>query len=298
MSVFESIITSDLFYFLIIDLLLALLLLSAMRFITGAVDHIDTTDELSQRDNFAFGISLAGAILALGIVLSGAISGEKAESLLTEMLGISLYGLAGLTLIKIGRWFHDRIALHRLDKNVEISTRNISVAIVDACAVIATAIIIRSTLLWAEGLEVVTFVAITISFVVSQGLLLVTTRYREYRYSRGNFGTTMQRAFKDNNVAAALRHGGYLIGVSIAVTIGSNYIYYDTQNILSSLWSWSVFSLFMLMTFHLLAIIAKKIVLRKIDIKREVDLQSNVGVASVDFATNLSIALILSALLT
>jgi uncharacterized membrane protein YjfL (UPF0719 family) len=297
MSLFETIISSDLLLFLLVDLAIALALLSAMRFVTGAVDNIDTTDELAQRDNFAFGISLAGAIFALGIVLSGAITGEKAATLPLEILGMSLYGLTGLVLIKLGRWIYDRIALNQLDKNAEIAQRNIAVAIVDACAVIATAIIIRSTLLWAEGLEVVTFIAIFIGFILSQAVLLLMTRYREQRYARGNLGTTMQQAFKDNNIAVAVRHGGYLIGVSIAVTIASNYIYYDTDNIMTSLSAWIAFSLIMLTAFNLLAIIAKKIILKNVDINKEVDLQNNLGVATMDMGINLAIALVLSALL-
>ncbi|WP_392340173.1 DUF350 domain-containing protein [Moritella marina] len=297
MSVFETLLSSDLLLFLAVDLIIALVLLSAMRFFTGAVDKIDTIDELATRDNFAFGISLAGATFGLGIVLSGAISGEKAATLPLEVLSISLYGLAGLVLIKLGRWIHDRVSLNRLDKNTEVAERNVAVAIVDACAAIATAIIIRSTLVWVEGLELMTFIAIFSGFLISQTVMLLMTRYREHRYSRGNLGTTMQQAFKDNNIAVALRHGGCLIGVAISVTIASNYIYYDSESLMTTLGSWMLFSLVMLTTFTILAIIAKKIILNGVNINREVDLQNNVGIAAMDMAINLSIAFILSALL-
>lgn len=297
MSVFETLLSSELLLFLIVDLIIALALLSAMRFFTGAVDNIDTTDELAKRDNFAFGISLAGAIFGLGIVLSGAITGEKATSLPLEVLGMTLYGLVGLVLIKLGRWIHDRVSLNRLDKNVEIAQRNVAVAIVDACSAIATAIIIRSTLIWAEGLELITFVAIFSAFLVYQTIMLLMTRYREHRYSRGNLGTTMQQAFRDNNIAAAVRHGGYLIAVSISVTIASNYVYYDTANLMSTLGSWMLFSFIMLTTFTMLAIIAKKLILNGVNINKEVDIQNNIGIATMDMAINLAIAFILTALL-
>ncbi|QUM78131.1 DUF350 domain-containing protein [Moritella sp. 24] len=297
MSVFESLLSSDLLLFLIIDLVIALILLSAMRFFTGAVDNIDTTDELAKRDNFAFGISLAGAIFGLGLVLSGAITGEKAATLPLEILSITLYGVTGLVLIKFGRWIHDHVSLNHLDKNIEIAQRNVAVAIVDASAAIATAIIIRSTLIWADGLEVITFVAIFSAFLIYQTIMLLMMRYREHRYSRGNLGTTMQQAFRDNNIAAAVRHGGYLIAVAISVTVGSNYVYYDTDSLMTTLGSWMLFSFIMLTTFTVLAIIAKKIILNGVNINKEVDLQNNVGVATMDVAINLSIALILSALL-
>jgi len=297
MSVLETILSSDLLLFLVADLIIALAFLAAMRFFTGAIDNINTIDELATRDNFAFGISLAGATFGLGIIISGAISGEKALTLPLEILSISLYGLAGLVLIKLGRWFHDRTSLNRLDKNAEIAQRNVAVAIVDACASIATAIIIRSTLFWAEGLELITFIVIFSGFLISQTIMLLMTRYREHRYSRGNLGTTMQQALKDNNIAVALRHGGYLIGVALSVTIASNYIYYDTTNLMATLGSWILFSLVMLTAFTLLAIIAKKIILNGVNINKEVDLQNNVGVAAMDMAINLSIAFILMALL-
>ena len=297
MTVFESIISSDLLLFLLIDLVIALALLSAMRFVTGAIANIDTTEELAQRDNFAFGISLAGAIFALGIVLSGAITGEKASSIAVEALGMGLYGISGLLLIKLGRWIHDRVALNKLDKNAEIAERNVAVAVVDACAAIATAIIIRSTLLWAEGLDITTFVAIFCGFLLSQAVLLLMTRYREHRYVNGALGINLQQAFKEGNIAVAVRHGGYLIGVAIAVTIASNYIYYDTSNIIITLGTWIAFSLVMLTAFNILAIVAKKIVLRGVDINQEVGVQNNLGVAAMDMAINLATALILSALL-
>lgn len=297
MSFFETIISTDLLLFFLVDLVIAITLLSLMRFVTGAVDNINTTAELSQRDNFAFGISLAGSTLALGIVLTGAITGEKANTLFVEMIGMALYGLIGLILIKLGHWTHDRIALNKLEKKNEIEQRNIAVAIVDASAVIATAIIIRATLIWAEGLDVLTFIAILCGFFASQAILLLMTRIREHIYARGNSGTSMQQAFKDNNIAVAVRHGGYLLGVAISVTISSNYIYYDAEHILSSLGSWVTFSLVMLVIFNLLAMVAKKLILSSVNINEEIDLQNNIGVASMDMAINFSIALLLSALL-
>ncbi|MDG2392301.1 MAG: hypothetical protein P8M49_02235, partial [Thalassotalea sp.] len=56
---------------LAIDIAIAILLLSAMRFIAGLTAKVNTTEELAVKDNFAFGISVAGSVAALGIVLTG-----------------------------------------------------------------------------------------------------------------------------------------------------------------------------------------------------------------------------------
>ena len=120
--------------YLVIDLAIAIALLCAMRFAAGLWAGVDTTQELSQKDNFAFGISLAGSLLALGIVLTGAITGETGRTIAEEAIGMSLYGIIGLLLIKAGRYVHDKWALPDLDKPAEIEKGNISVAIVDAAA--------------------------------------------------------------------------------------------------------------------------------------------------------------------
>ena len=108
---------------LAIDIAVAILLLSLMRFVSGLTAKVNTTHELAKEDNFAFGISVAGSVAALGIVLTGAITGESAISYEVEAIGMFAYGLFGLLLIKLGRVIHDRFALHKLDKMAEIKNR-------------------------------------------------------------------------------------------------------------------------------------------------------------------------------
>ena len=88
-------INQELMIFLAIDITIAIILLGAMRFLSGLTAKVNSTDELAKEDNFAFGISVAGSIAALGIVLTGAISGETADSYLMEAVGMFSYGLFG-----------------------------------------------------------------------------------------------------------------------------------------------------------------------------------------------------------
>ena len=71
-------VNQELLVYLVIDITIAILLLGAMRFLLGLTSKVNSTEELSQKDNFAFGVSVAGSIFALGIVLTGAITGENA----------------------------------------------------------------------------------------------------------------------------------------------------------------------------------------------------------------------------
>ncbi len=287
----------DLLIFLAIDIAIAILLLGAMRFISGLSANVNSTDELAKEDNFAFGISVAGSVAALGIVLTGAISGETADSFLMEAVGMLSYGLFGLILIKIGRIIHDKLALNQLDKNAQIKNRNITVGLVDAGGAIATAIIIRAVLLWVDGLDIHTFIAIASGFVVSQTMLVLVTRIKERQYANNNQGQCLQEAFANGQVALAIRYTGQVISTALAVTAASHFLTYSPETLSINLIGWLMFGIVMTILVAILTSIAKRIVLWGINLVEEVDQQHNIGVASVEMAISISIALILTALM-
>jgi hypothetical protein len=288
----------ELLIFLAIDITIAIILLGAMRFISGLSAKVNSTDELAKEDNFAFGISVAGSVAALGIVLTGAITGENAESYLMEIIGMASYGIFGLILIKIGRIFHDRFALNQIDKNAQIKARNITVGIVDASGAIATAIIIRAVLLWVYGLDINTFIAITAGFIVSQAMLVLVTRIKERQYAANNQNSSMQNAFAEGQVALAIRYAGQVISTALAVTAASHFLTYSPETLLINLVGWLVFGMVMTLLVAVLTSIAKRLVLMGINLVEEVDQQHNIGVASVEMAISISIALILTALMS
>ncbi|MBA6397045.1 DUF350 domain-containing protein [Colwellia sp. BRX10-4] len=287
----------DLLIYLVIDISIAIVLLGAMRFISGLSAKVNSTQELAQKDNFAFGISVAGSVAALGIVLTGAISGENAPSYWMEFVGMFAYGTLGLILIKIGRVIHDKLSLQRLNKTQEILNENLTVGIVDAAGAIATAIIIRAVLLWVHGLNVDTFIAIIAGFIISQAILLLVTRLKERQYAKNNQGDCLQEAFTRGQTAIAIRYTGQLISTALAVTAASHFLTYSPETLFYNLISWFVFAVVVTLLVAILTAIAKRIVLWGINLVEEVDQQQNIGVACVEMATSISIALILTALM-
>ncbi|WP_281556298.1 DUF350 domain-containing protein [Thalassomonas sp. RHCl1] len=287
----------DLLTYLAIDLLIAIILLGTMRFVSGLSAKVNTTEELAKEDNFAFGISVAGSVAALGIVLTGAITGETATSYLVEAVGMLAYGVFGLILIKIGRIFHDKLALNQLDKNALIKERNLSIGVVDAAGAIATAIIIRAVLLWVDGLDLSTFIAITSGFVVSQAILVIVTRLKERQYAKNNQDDSLQEALSQGQLAIAIRYAGQMISTALAVTAASYFFSYSPETLVVNLLGWLIFGLVMTVLVAILTSLAKRIILWGINLVEEVDQQHNIGVASIEMAISISIALILTALM-
>ncbi|MBL4899754.1 MAG: DUF350 domain-containing protein [Colwellia sp.] len=291
-------VNQELLIYLVIDVTIAIILLGAMRFLLGLTSQVNSTEELAQKDNFAFGVSVAGSVLALGIVLTGAISGENAPSYMMEIIGMLAYGTYGLVLIKVGRIIQDKVALQHLNKTELIKDKNLTIGIIDAAGAIATAIIIRAVLLWVDGLNISTFIAITSGFIVAQAVLVLVTRIREKKYAKNNQDDCLQEALSDGNLAIAIRYSGQVISTALAVSAASHFLVYSPDTLVVNLLGWLVFGIIMTILVTLLTSIAKRIVLWGINLVEEVDQQHNIGVASIEMATSISIALILTALMT
>jgi len=290
-------VNQELLIYLAIDITIAIILLGAMRFLLGLTSQVNSTEELAKKDNFAFGVSVAGSVFALGIVLTGAITGENAPSYLIEVVGMLAYGVYGLVLIKVGRIIQDKVALQHLNKTELIKERNLTIGIVDAAGAISTAIIIRAVLLWVDGLDFSTFLAITSGFIVAQTVLVLVTRIRERKYASNNQKDCLQEALTDGNIALAIRYSGQVISTALAVTAASHFLVYSPDTLVVNLIGWLVFGVVMTLIVTLLTSIAKRIVLWGINLVEEVDQQHNIGVASIEMATSISIALLLTALM-
>jgi hypothetical protein len=283
--------------YLLIDMAVAIILLGGMRYTMGFIANVDTKKELASKDNFAYGISLAGGVTAMGIALSGAITGELAGSYLVELMGMFAYGFMGLLLIKAGRYIHDKFALPDFHKQDQIMQRNVSVAIVDAASVIATAIVVRASLIWVEGLDITTFIAIFSAWIISQLMLVIITRIFEWKYATNN-GVSFQATLEGGQMALAIRYSGYLISTAMSVTAASYFVIYDAQNIWVGVLQWAVMSVILMLALTVLTTLAKFIVLWGINRREEVEDQQNVGIATIELATSFSIALLLMALMT
>ena len=290
-------VNQELLVYLAIDITIAIVLLGAMRFLLGLTSKVNSTEELAQKDNFAFGVSVAGSILALGIVLTGAITGENAPSYTMEIIGMLAYGTYGLVLIKVGRIIQDKVALQHLNKTELIKEKNLTIGIIDAAGAIATAVIIRAVLLWVDGLDLMTFIAITSGFVVAQAVLVLVTRIRESQYAKNNQEDCLQEALSEGQLALAIRYSGQVISTALAVTAASHFLVYSPDTLVLNLLGWLVFGVFMTILVFLLTTLAKRIVLWGINLVEEVDQQHNIGVASIEMATSIAIALILTALM-
>ncbi|WJG10432.1 DUF350 domain-containing protein [Aliiglaciecola sp. LCG003] len=288
--------STDLWYFLVIDIVITISLLFTLRLISGKMASVSTSDELCAQDNFAFGVSVAGRMLALCIVLSAAAANADQTDYVAAALSVLLYGLVGLLLIKVGRILHDKIILHRLDKEALIKDRNTGIALVDSASSIATALIISSIMSWVKGTDANALFAIFSGFIVTQAILLSTTRIYERRFKDGNQSGSFQRSLTKGQMALAIQHSGHLLGTAIVVSAASNMLIYNPVGYVSNLTGWLIIGMAFNILLVLLVWVAKRLVLAGLNIAQEVYQQHNVGVASIEMALSVGVALIVRGL--
>lgn len=282
---------------LLINLTVVVLLILSLRFLWALVANVRSTEELSKKDNYAFGISMAGGIFALGLVLNGVLATPFRQTISEQLLLLLGYGMLGMVLIRVGRFLQDKLVFPNIKLHQEISQNNLAAAIIDASNIIATAIIVRAAMLWVDAQSWQGVFAVLSSFIVAQVILGLIARFRFTVFARRNNGKHLELAFEEGNEALALRFGGHVIGVGLAVTTSSYFVSFLVENMFVSLIGWALCAVALTILLSFLAFIAKMVVLAGIDIVEEVDHQRNIGVAAIEGVIYLTIGLVFVALM-
>ncbi|MDP2534481.1 DUF350 domain-containing protein [Alteromonas stellipolaris] len=288
---------SDLWIYLAIDVSIALALLVVMKWVTGLMRKNSVTEELGIKDNFAFGISIAGGMLSLCIVLSSVVGRHIGQGYSEAATGMVTFGIVGILLVKFGRFAHDKLVLNRVDTHAMISERSVSVALVDAASLVASAIVLRNIMVWVDGSDMNAIIAIVTGFSVVLTMLLVMTRILEVRYAKDNQNDSFQGALRKGQLALAIEHSGNLLGTAMIVSAAKNLLIYNPSGYVSNVTGWLVVSVALAIALHILVLINKKVILFGMNFRQEVDQQHNVGVASLGFTLSIGTAMVINGVL-
>ncbi|GAA5192222.1 hypothetical protein [Ferrimonas gelatinilytica] len=279
-------------------LLVGIALFVLARVSYGWFAGVDSTRELSERDNVAFGISLAGGILALAVALSGIFHLPSQASLTADLVWTTGLGLAALILIRVSRRWYDRWGLHQINKREQILDGNLSMAMVDGAVGIAISLVLKGMLQWLGTLSLAAVPLMAFNFFIAIGLLVTLTRILEYRYRRHNQGGSLQQALGQDHRPVALRHCGYLLACGLVIQTAGWLQPYDPSRPLITMAAWFFWALLGLLLLTLLSILLRTLVLAHVRVDREVEMQNNGGIAALDGALAFAVAYLICELVT
>ncbi len=289
---------TNLALYYLVDFLIALALLTGIRFLSGLVGNVSATHELSSKDNNAFGVSLAGAMIAVSIMLTGVISGDAGYSLANEALTVILFGIIGIVLMWLTRIAFDRLSFPGLSIHERIMKGNMAAGIIDACNMIATAIIIRGAMSWVDGNITMALIAVVVSFIASQIIMALATLYRVKIFERRHKGRRLHVAIEDDNIALALRFSAYRIGIAIAVSAAFTAVKYDADAFINVFIVWFTIALALFILLTLIAIIIRLGVLHRVNIAEEVGEQANIAVGAIEGSIYIVVGLLIAGLIS
>ncbi|WP_198264188.1 DUF350 domain-containing protein [sulfur-oxidizing endosymbiont of Gigantopelta aegis] len=287
----------DLALYYLLDFTIAIALMSGMRYLAGIVSNVSAVDEISQKNNKAFGVSLAGAMIAVSIMLMGVISGDAGYNLANEAIMMLSFGVVGILLMWLTRIIFDRLSFPHLSIHDQIMQGNIAASIIDACNMIATAIIIKGAMSWVDGDTTMAMIAVIASFVASQIIMALATLYRVKVYAKRHDNQQLHTAIEGENIALALRFSAYRIGIAIAVSAAFTAVDFDASALSTVFILWFAIALFLLVLLTVVAIIIRHAVLHGINIGEEVGQQGNIAVGAIEGSIYIVVGLIIAGLI-
>lgn len=279
---------------LAMNLLIITGLFLCLRLFSGITAHINASEELLRKDNPAFGISMAGVILGVTIILSGTFYGSPANDIETTAFLMTLYGVIGLGLMALTRWIFDKITLPALSIRDEILKGNIAVAITDVSNVIASAIIIRMILGWTATHSVQGLLDLLVIYAVSQVMLTGATFIKFKVFAATVKGRDIQDELKKGNIALALRFAGQKIGTAFAIIIASKLIVTELAGAGAMLLAWMCVSVVVILVLKTISYLAERVILFRAHVNSEVLDQQNIAVGALQAAIYIAMGLLLA----
>lgn len=282
--------------YILLNLAIIVFLFISLKWFAGLITHVKSFDELSIKDNPAFGISLAGAMMAITIMLGGAVYGSPENHLIHSLLSVGGLGLLGIVLMAVTRVIFDKFILSTLSLRDEILGGNQAVAIADAANAVAAGIIIYAVMIWVPTYSVEALIILVGGYAISQVLLTSLTVVKMKLLKRGGVERCLQSQLASGNIAVALRFAGQKIGAAIAMGTAAHMVAYDEYSVAPILGGWLVASVIVLAVWEVLSFIAHKAILFKIDLNDEIIRQKNVAIGIMQAAIFVALAMLISQL--
>ncbi len=171
-------------------------------------------DELTSRDNPAFGVAFGGYILGVAIALSGALFPWQGVTLGMELLTIALFGALAAVLMRVSLWINDRAILHQFSIEKElVQDHNYGTGFVVAGSSIATGFMLRGVMAGFSDSLATGLRDATVYFLVGQAVLIAGG----WVYAKTAAYDVHDEIERDNQ-AAGISFGGYLAALGYIVS--------------------------------------------------------------------------------
>lgn len=171
-------------------------------------------EELTDRDNPAFGIAFGGYMVGIAVALSGTLLPWEAIHSVVDLLTIAFFGVLAALLMRISLWINDAAILHQFPIQKELVVEhNLGTGFVVAGSSIATGFMLRGVMAGYSDSFLLGVRDIAVYFLTGQAILIIgawvytkTARY------------DIHKEIERRNTAAGISMSGYLAALGYIVS--------------------------------------------------------------------------------
>lgn len=263
--------------------LVVLLFLGKLLFDKTTKYTIDA--ELTTKDNAAFGTLLALFFVGLAIALGGIMFGATYDDVVADLVSFGVYGVLTLILMRLSVIINDRFILSKFCVHKEIvEDKNVGTAFVVGGSCVATGFMINGALS-GQSVDLAHGIAdLGVYFIVGQ-LLLVLGGYVFQKITSYDIHGVIEH---DNNAAAGLSFGGFLVAIGI---ITKTALTGATGDLLSEVPTAVILAVCGLALLILVRTIADKVLLPSAQLCKEVSVDKNTAAGAIAAAAFVAVAL-------
>lgn len=266
----------------------ALLILFAGKVFYARTSSFSFTDELTERDNPAFGACLAGYLLGIALALTGAFP-FSADSDLIALRDMTTGGVLAIGLMRASIWINDRLILNRFSINVEmLRDRNIGAGAAVAGSCLGTGLVLAGALT-GESVSWAYSVRDTVIYWLVGQVLFVAGAWLFYRTAGYEVQETLEN---DNNAAAGIALGGFLASLGVLVWAVLQNASSDLGTELALILITAAVGIPLL---RLTTIVTEKFILPRISLPKEIVIDKNNAAGLICAAASLCTAILLAA---
>jgi uncharacterized membrane protein YjfL (UPF0719 family) len=198
-------------------LVFAILFLLVAKKIFDLATPFSVNVQLTEKDNTAVGILMAGFLLGVTAIICGAFFGDSEGTpswgmFLDEIVPVIIYGGIGIGLLFLSGIVNDKVILREFSNGKEIiESHNSAVAVVMASTYVGSGLVIAGGICGS-----VDIISLLVAFVIGQ----VTLVAYAVVYQKCTSYDDQEELGKNKNLAAGLAFGGNLIAYSLILMKG------------------------------------------------------------------------------
>ena len=247
-------------------------------------------DELTERDNPAFGACLAGYLLGIALALTGAFPTGPVSHLIA-LRDMTTGGVLAILLMRASIWINDKLILSHFSIDVEmLRDRNIGTGAAVAGSCIGTGLVLAGALTgespdWLQSVR-----DIAVYWAAGQALF-IGGAWAFYHTAGYDVQETMEH---DNNAAAGISLGGFLASLGVLLWALLQNASGDLLVELATLLAVAVVGIPLLL---FSSILTRKLILPHINLPKEIALDKNAAAGLICATASLATALLLAAAL-